>query len=89
MMERNHTGKGTEVTSLPKPMTERTHPYHPLVYKILYAKLKTSCEVIKEECKLDKNGEIDVEWLNSLDDEQLLRIEIASYIQNYFNQEDL
>lgn len=70
-----------------KKVTERDRSYHPLVYKILYAKTKTPWAVIKEECKLDEDGEIDVEWVNSLDEEQQLRLELASYVQNYFNRE--
>lgn len=67
--------------------TTETHPYHPLVYSILYERFKTSIDVIKEQCKLDQNGNIDVEWYNSLDDEQILRLDIAAFVQNYFNEQ--
>jgi hypothetical protein len=60
--------------------------YHPLVHKILYSKTKTPWSYIKDECKLDKNGNIDIYWANSLDEEQWLRLEIAAFIQKYFEE---
>lgn len=59
--------------------------YHPLVYKILYSRLKTPWDSIIDECVLDKNGNIDNQWANNLDDEQVLRMDIAAFIQDYFN----
>ena len=66
----------------------RPHIYHPLIYKILYAKTKTPFDIIKDECKLDQNANVDVDWVNSLDSEQLLRLEIAAYVQSYFDLQE-
>jgi hypothetical protein len=60
--------------------------YHPLVYKILYSKLKTPWSYIQDECKLDENGNIDIHWANSLDEEQWMRLEIAAFLQKYFEE---
>jgi len=60
--------------------------YHPLVYKILYSKFKTPWTFIKDECKLDENGDVDIFWTNSLDEEQWLRCEIAALVQKYFEE---
>lgn len=64
---------------------DSTKTSHPLVHAILYSSLKTPLHVIKNECKLDENGEVDVNWFNSLDEEQSTRVEIAALVQKYIN----
>ena len=54
---------------------------HPLIEYILHAKSKPSLHTIKDACVLDKNGEIDVKWYNSLSNEQQIRMDIAAFIQ--------
>lgn len=61
--------------------------YHPLVNKILYGNVyKTSFDVIKNECLLDADGEVDRIWSINLDTEQYLRVAIAATVQEWVNE---
>lgn len=63
-------------------------PIHPIVDIILYGKCrKTPWDVLGDKCLHDDNGNIDIEWANSLDEEQTLRMDIAATIQEYFNNQ--
>jgi hypothetical protein len=66
---------------------QMTDQYHPLVTKILYGDVdEVPWDVIKDECLLDENGNVDVNWANELDEEQYLRVAIASTVQKWFNE---
>ena len=50
---------------------EETFPIHPIVDLILYGNCrKTSWDALRDRCIYDENGNIDMEWANSLDEEQ-------------------
>ena len=57
-----------------------------LVQKILYARLKTPWDGIKNHCLCDAEGEIDNAWANSLDEEQCLRMDIAAFLKEYLSK---
>ena len=68
--------------------SEETFPIHPIVKIILYGNCrKTPWDVLRDRCLYDENGNIDMEWANSLDEEQQLRMDIAATVQQYFNDE--
>lgn len=56
-----------------------------LIQKILYARLKTPWDEIKNHCLCNAEGEIDVTWANSLDQEQCLRMDVTAFLKEYLS----
>lgn len=67
-------------------MTESNNTINDFIEKIipiiLYGDIdEEPWEIIKEHCQLDEQGNVDVYWANSLDEEQQLRMAIAATLR--------
>lgn len=60
-----------------------------IIIKILYGNIdKEPWDCIKEHCQLNGLGNIDPEWVNSLNEEQLIRLNIAATLKKMWSKNE-